>query len=93
MKQILIFSLTVLSFTCFGQFKKNKGDVAKDSLKTVVLSPMQESKILELDKLILELQQKQREFLEFIFDANMIDPKTVKTVRYDKGKILYTLNE
>ena len=88
MKKILTIFLIALSTVCFAQ--------KKDSIKydTLKLSDIQLVKLAALDKQALELQEKQtqlqekqKDLLELIFNKP-IDKITIR--KYENGKFIYT---
>lgn len=93
MKNLLIISLILISFSCFSQLEKvDLKSSELDSVKTIYLTPLQESKLLTLEKQIQELQEKQKELMELIFDSNKIEITRIRSLKYEKGKFVFTSN-
>jgi len=86
--RLITLLVLLISTSCFAQFKDAQ-DIKNDSVKTIILTPLQESKLIELDNKIQELQVKQKELLEFILDSNKVDINRVKSLKYENGKLIY----
>lgn len=102
MKLRALIFLLLLSVCSFAQFKNTKLEsIIKPELPktdTITLTQLQLTKLMAIEKQLSELEekkkelvQKQKDLIELIFDNKNIVADKVKELRYDNGKLIYSI--